>query len=110
MAASADQAPDSPDWLRAAAGRADRLTRAQLAVLACLPQGMDIKATARALDRSERTIKMHTTAIMVKFGVDSRLKAGIIAHHLLLIGELEVTRPDIPKRPSPNVRLLPSEL
>jgi len=78
-----------PDWLSTAAYKVNQLTRAQLSVLGCLALGMDIKATARALNRSERTIKMHTTAIMAKFGVDSRLKAGIIGHHLLTVGKLD---------------------
>lgn len=102
MATSAGQAPESPDWLRTAVSKVSQLTRAQLAVLGCLAHGMDIKATARALDRSERTIKMHTSAIMVKFGVDSRLKAGIIAHHLLMMDELDAARPDMPKRAMPE--------
>jgi hypothetical protein len=51
---------------------------------------MDIRDTARALNRSERTVKAHTTEIMIKLRVDSRLKAGIIGYHLTMAGELDV--------------------
>lgn len=93
---------DPPEWLRAAAGRVKRLTQAQLTVLGCLARGMDIRDTARALNRSERTVKAHTTEIMAKFRVDSRLKAGIIGYHLIMVGELDVPGPEVPERAMPE--------
>jgi DNA-binding NarL/FixJ family response regulator len=54
---------------------------------------MDIRTTATHLSRSEHTIKSHTTAILNRLGVNSRLQAGIAGYHLVLRGEL-----DLPKR------------
>jgi DNA-binding NarL/FixJ family response regulator len=102
MATSAGRPLDPPEWLRASAARVKRLTQAQLGVLGCLAQGMDIRDTARALNRSERTVKAHTTEIMIKFCVDSRLKAGIIGYHLTMAGELDVPGLEVPERAMPE--------
>jgi DNA-binding NarL/FixJ family response regulator len=56
--------------------------------MACLADGMDIRATAKALNRSERTVKAHTTGILGRLCLESRLQAGIVAHQLAEAGRL----------------------
>ena len=87
-------------WAKTALVRRHLLSPGQRIVLGCLAIGMDIKATATALDRSERTVKAHTSEIMNRLGVDSRLKAGIIGYHLLMRGELALPEMPMPKGPS----------
>jgi len=80
-------------WLAAALEKFRELPPSQKTILGCLAAGMDIRTTATHLSRSEHTIKSHTTAILNRLGVNSRLQAGIAGHHLVLRGEL-----DLPKR------------
>jgi DNA-binding NarL/FixJ family response regulator len=61
---------------------------------------LDIRTTAVLLARSERTVKAHTSAIMVRLGIDSRLKAGIVGYHLALHGELDLPEETMPRRSS----------
>jgi DNA-binding NarL/FixJ family response regulator len=68
------------------------LAPTQKTVLGCLAAGMDIRTTATHLSRSEHTIKSHTTAILSRLGVNSRLQAGIAGYHLVLRGELDLPR------------------
>ena len=77
-------------WLGAALENYRRLAPAQKTILGCLAAGMDIRTTATHLRRSEHTIKSHTTAILSRLGVNSRLQAGIAGYHLVLRGELEL--------------------
>lgn len=80
-------------WLGTALENYHELAPRQKTILGCLAAGMDIRTTATHLSRSEHTIKSHTTAILYRLGVNSRLQAGIAGHHLVLRGEL-----DLPKR------------
>ncbi len=80
-------------WLGAALEKYRELAPSQRTILGCLAAGMDIRTTATHLSRSEHTIKSHTTAILNRLGVNSRLQAGVAGHHLVLRGEL-----DLPKR------------
>lgn len=80
-------------WLGTALQNYRELAPAQKIILGCLAAGMDIRTTATHLSRSEQTIKSHTTAILNRLGVNSRLQAGIAGYHLVLRGEL-----DLPKR------------
>ncbi len=84
-------------WLEDALIRSHQLAPAQRTVLSCLAAGMDIRTTAITLGRSERTVKAHTTAILRRLGIDSRLKAGIAAYHLVLRGTLELPEGTTPK-------------
>ncbi|HET9896948.1 MAG TPA: helix-turn-helix transcriptional regulator [Streptosporangiaceae bacterium] len=80
-------------WLFSALKNFRELAPMQKIILGCLAAGMDIRTTAMYLSRSEHTVKSHTTAILNRLGVNSRLQAGIAGHHLVLRGEL-----DLPKR------------
>ncbi len=80
-------------WLEVALENYRELAPSQKTILGCLAAGMDIRTTATHLRRSEHTIKSHTTAILNRLGVNSRLQAGIAGHHLVLRGEL-----DLPKK------------
>jgi DNA-binding NarL/FixJ family response regulator len=77
-------------WLSAALENYRELAPSQKTILGCLAAGMDIRTTATHLARSEHTIKSHTTAILNRLGVNSRLQAGIAGHHLVLRGELDL--------------------
>jgi DNA-binding NarL/FixJ family response regulator len=79
-------------WLSAALEKFRELAPSQKTILGCLAAGMDIRTTATHLARSEHTIKSHTTAILNRLGVNSRLQAGIAGHHLVLRGELDLPR------------------
>ena len=79
-------------WLGAALDNYCELAPTQKTVLGCLAAGMDIRTTATHLSRSEHTIKSHTTVILSRLGVNSRLQAGIAGHHLVLRGELDLPR------------------
>jgi DNA-binding NarL/FixJ family response regulator len=77
-------------WLSSALGKYRELAPTQKTILGCLAAGMDIRTTAVHLSRSEHTVKSHTTAILSRLGVNSRLQAGIAGHHLFLRGELDL--------------------
>ena len=77
-----------PGWVRAAVIRAPRLTCRQLTVLDCLAQGMDGRAIARKLRCSERTVKLHTSQVVQRLGVGSRIQAAIVGYHLTITGGL----------------------
>ena len=77
-------------WLGNAICKFRELAPSQKTILACLAAGMDIRTTAVHLSRSEHTVKSHTTAILNRLGVNSRLQAGIAGHHLVLLGELDL--------------------
>ena len=77
-------------WLSSALGKYRELAPTQKTILGCLAAGMDIRTTAVHLARSEHTVKSHTTAILSRLGVNSRLQAGIAGHHLVLLGELDL--------------------
>jgi DNA-binding NarL/FixJ family response regulator len=77
-------------WLTNALGKFRELAPTQKTILGCLAAGMDIRTTAVHLSRSEHTVKSHTTAILSRLGVNSRLQAGIAGHHLVLRGELDL--------------------
>lgn len=79
-------------WLVAAIERYRELAPSQRTILGCLAAGMDIRTTATHLSRSEHTVKSHTTAILNRLGVNSRLQAGIAGHHLVLRGELDLPK------------------
>jgi DNA-binding NarL/FixJ family response regulator len=93
-AASEPGAEAEPPWLRAALENYRELAPAQKTILGCLAAGMDIRTTATYLSRSEHTIKCHTTAILSRLGVNSRLQAGIAGYQLVLRGELELPKTD----------------
>ena len=76
-------------WVGASMSRANQLSPAQRQVLSCIATGLDVRSTARFLGRSERTVKAHTSEIMSRLKIDSRLKAGIIGYHLMVNGWLE---------------------
>jgi len=92
-------------WLVAGLERCRELAPSQRIVLGCLAAGMDIRTTATHLSRSEHTIKSHTTTILQRLGVNSRLQAGIVGHHLVLRGELDL--PKCGSLPSPSHRPIP---
>lgn len=77
-------------WLGNAICKYRELAPTQKTILGCLAAGMDIRTTAVHLSRSEHTVKSHTTAILNRLGVNSRLQAGIAGHHLVLLGELDL--------------------
>ena len=77
-------------WLGNALGKYRELAPTQKTILGCLAAGMDIRTTAVHLSRSEHTVKSHTTAILNRLGVNSRLQAGIAGHDLVLRGELDL--------------------
>lgn len=79
-------------WLCAALQNYRELAPSQKTILGCLAAGMDIRTTAVFLSRSEHTIKSHTTAILSRLGVNSRLQAGIAGHLLVMRGELDLPR------------------
>jgi DNA-binding NarL/FixJ family response regulator len=79
-------------WLGAALANFRGLAPAQRTILGCLAAGMDIRTTAVHLSRSEHTIKCHTTAILSRLGVNSRLQAGIVGYQLVLRGELDLPK------------------
>jgi DNA-binding NarL/FixJ family response regulator len=79
-------------WLGVSMSRVNQLSPAQRQVLGCIAIGLDIRSTARFLGRSERTVKAHTSEIMIRLRIDSRLKAGIIGYHLMVNGLLELPK------------------
>jgi DNA-binding CsgD family transcriptional regulator len=67
------------------------LSRAQLAVLNLLAQGLTDKAIAHKLDISDSTVHRHITAIMHHLGVSGRFAAGVAADRRGWIGDQEAT-------------------
>jgi DNA-binding CsgD family transcriptional regulator len=90
-----------PGWVCGAITRAPLLTCRQLAVLDCLAQGMDGRAIARKLRCSERTVKLHTSAVVQRLGVRSRLQAALVGYHLTITGELRLPEGTMPERAFP---------
>lgn len=73
-------------WISEAASRVHQLTPRQLEALRCLAAGMDGRALAKALRCSDRTAKLHTSEIIRRLGVGSRLQAGLVGYHLIMTG------------------------
>jgi DNA-binding NarL/FixJ family response regulator len=71
-------------WLQDALLRISTLSPQQLVVLRCLAAGMDNRSIAAVMDRSERTIKAHVSALIERLHVDSRLQLGLIGYHVVL--------------------------
>jgi len=67
-----------------------RLTLRQRQVLALLGCGIDNHKLARALDLSERTVKMHVSALLDRFKADSRAELAVIACRAGLRGPEEL--------------------
>jgi DNA-binding CsgD family transcriptional regulator len=59
--------------------RAHALSPREHAVFQLLGLGHDNRSTARLLGVSERTVKRHVTAILMKLRLESRLQAGLAA-------------------------------
>jgi DNA-binding NarL/FixJ family response regulator len=57
------------------------LTRRQRQVLTLLGRGIDNRELARTLGVSARAVKLHISALLDKFGVDSRVRLALIAAH-----------------------------
>ena len=75
-AAPAQSAPSpTPDVL-------SRLTPRQVKVLRCLEKGMTNKEIARELGITDRTVKMHLSAIYPLLGVHNRTQAAAVARNL----------------------------
>jgi DNA-binding NarL/FixJ family response regulator len=85
---------EEPAWLIAALNHVSKLTRQQLKVLRCLASGMDNKRIARTIECSDRTVKLHATEAVRRLGVESRLQAALVGHHLVLTKVIEL--PDLP--------------
>ena len=69
----------------AAAQRGVRLTGRQAEVLALLSEGMANKAIATKLNLSEKTVKIHVTAIFKEMNVVNRTQAAAVGRQLGLI-------------------------
>jgi LmbE family N-acetylglucosaminyl deacetylase/DNA-binding CsgD family transcriptional regulator len=67
-------------WLDRAASRIKTLTGQQYRVLMLLGSGLDNAAIARAIGRTERTVKLHVSEVLRRLGVETRLQAGIVAY------------------------------
>lgn len=67
-----------PGRLRNAITRVDRLSPREHLVLRMLGAGHDNRSIAHHLDVSERTVKRHITAILLKLDLESRLQAGLV--------------------------------
>jgi DNA-binding CsgD family transcriptional regulator len=65
-------------WLRAA-DRVDLLSPQERKVLRLLGDGHSNRRIAREMGVTERTTKEHTSRVLEKMGVESRLQAGLIA-------------------------------
>jgi len=66
------------DWYLALP-RVAQLSSREREVLLLLAAGMSNRQIARRLVVTERTVKAHLAQIMEKLGVDSRLRAGLVA-------------------------------
>lgn len=73
----ADRLP-IPGRLKNAIPRVDRLSPREHLVLRMLGTGYDNRSIAHQLDISERTVKRHITAILLKLDLESRLQAGLV--------------------------------
>jgi LuxR family transcriptional regulator, maltose regulon positive regulatory protein len=60
----------------------DPLSEREEEVLHELAYGKSSKQIARQLSISEGTVKVHLCNIYIKLGVDSRIKAALIYHHI----------------------------
>jgi DNA-binding CsgD family transcriptional regulator len=57
----------------------DRLTPREREILDCLGHGLSDKETAARLGVSAKTVATHMASLLDKLGVDSRLKAVLLA-------------------------------
>ena len=55
------------------------LTRREMEILEQVAKGLSNKVIAKALNITDGTVKLHVKAILRKLGVDSRVKAAVIA-------------------------------
>ena len=55
------------------------LTRREMEILEHVAKGLSNKVIAKALNITDGTVKLHVKAILRKLGVDSRVKAAVIA-------------------------------
>jgi DNA-binding NarL/FixJ family response regulator len=62
---------------------ADGLTRREADVLQLVSRGMRNREIGDELHLSEKTVKVHMTAILRKLGVTNRTQAAIVAHAAL---------------------------
>lgn len=63
-----------------AVSRVECLSVREREVLLLLAAGLSNRHIARRLELTERTVKAHLAQIMNKLGVDSRLRAGLVAY------------------------------
>jgi two-component system, NarL family, response regulator LiaR len=63
----------------------ERLTNREREVLVCIVQGLANKQIAWKLGISEKTVKTHVSAILAKFGLESRTQAALHATRLGLV-------------------------
>ncbi|MGD3105455.1 response regulator [Streptomyces sp. YGL11-2] len=74
------QAPSSrPSLPDGAAQTLDTLTKRELEVLACIGRGLANSAIAQTLNLAEGTVKTHTSRILSKLNLRSRVQAAILA-------------------------------
>jgi DNA-binding CsgD family transcriptional regulator len=66
------------DDLRRSAAKVFLLSARQREVVEYLADGLDNKAIARRMDKSEATTKQYVSTILQKLGVQSRLQAGLV--------------------------------
>jgi DNA-binding NarL/FixJ family response regulator len=81
----ADRSPAETPREAAGAGRAVRMTERQIEVLAMLSQGLANKVIAARLNLSEKTVKIHISAIFKALNVVNRTQAAAIARELGLL-------------------------
>jgi DNA-binding NarL/FixJ family response regulator len=62
-----------------ALSRSRSLTDRERQIFLLLGQGLSNLQIARELSVTERTVKLHISAVLRKLGVESRLQAGIVA-------------------------------
>lgn len=67
-------------WIQEAVPRVPSLTARQREVLMCLGQGLATRDIALRLFLTEHTVKIHTSRVLEKLGVETRLQAGIVGY------------------------------
>jgi DNA-binding NarL/FixJ family response regulator len=55
---------------------------------------MTIPAIAKALERSERTVKLHTTEVIRRLELETRTQAALVGYHLTFNGILTIPEND----------------
>nr|WP_079064433.1 response regulator transcription factor [Streptomyces sp. NRRL F-4489] len=80
--------PAGPPLPDGAARALDTLTKRELEVLACIARGLANSAIAETLNLAEGTVKTHTSRILSKLNLRSRVQAAILAqqHGIALRG------------------------